>query len=99
MLAAALQLASDPDDAPSCDLMSDEERETIAELAGVREDGVLDAWVQCDSPSEDPSLTCFLTPDSWINEDDGNLKPGKYLCIDTPSPWTAPTIMKSDDSY
>jgi len=88
----------------ACNLLSDRQRASIHTMLGdqdhASDDGrnaVLDKiFVECDEPSEDPSVTCFLTPDSWV---DGELHSEKWLCMDTPSPSRQPGVMDGEDSY
>ena len=56
-------------------------------------------FVECDEPSDDPNMTCFLTPESWIEGGTDQLHSSKYLCMTNPDPTRQPLSMNPEDSY
>lgn len=63
-------------------------------------EAVLDnLFVECDEPSDDPNMTCFLTPESWIEGGSDELHRSKYLCMTNPDPTKQPLSMNPEDSY
>ena len=72
----------------------------VQERAGIQSLRTNEAWfVECDEPSEDPSMTCFLTPESWVEGASDELIASKYLCMTNPDPVNAPYSMNFEDSY
>merc|ERR1712167_46545 len=75
---------------PHCTLLSDEVRRAVNDLLDTPED---EPVIACDDPIEDPSLTCFLTPDSWLQGT--GLTTSTYLCFSNPEPWAKSYKMSS----
>ena len=44
-------------------------------------------------------MTCFLTPESWVEGASDELIASKYLCMTNPDPVNAPHSMNFEDSY
>jgi len=109
VLRVSMYSKMDASDGDACNLLNDKQRASIKEMVASNEDDV-DARnqvletlvVECDEPSEDPSMTCFLTPESWIDDGSGDgasLHADKYVCMETPSPARQPKVMNGEDSY
>ena len=95
----AVRMAASADDGSACHLLSFEQERVLRDIIGTDEHGILKPFVECDQPADDPSLTCFLTPDSWVSDAKGHLSSPKYICINNPSPPRAPRVMDFEDSY
>jgi len=78
----------------SCHVLSDDQRDAIADILG--EPVASSAYLSCEGTPEDPGLTCFLAPESWLGESVLQSEEGAYLCMNTP---TASNSMNSEDSY
>ena len=89
VLRVSMYSKMDASDGDACNLLNDKQRASIKEMVASNEDDV-DARnqvletlvVECDEPSEDPSMTCFLTPESWIDDGSGDgasLHADKYV--------------------
>ena len=75
---------------PACHLLSDEQRAEVSELLG--QPIYVDSLLVCDEPVQDPSMTCFLKPESWKSDD--SLHQGDWVCFDNPA-----SQGNSDDGY
>ena len=80
-------------DGASCQLLSESENRQMSELLNKQAEFLL-----CDEPSDDPSITCFLKPESWDKEISSGEK--DYICMrDDHASVTTTKGLTSEDSY
>ena len=73
-------------DGDACHSLSDRQRAAISEpLHEMLHDPAVENLVfECAEPSEDPTVTCFLAPESWVtsaNAEGSGLQGDRYLCM------------------
>jgi len=90
-------LLAEDDTVQQCHLLSGEELQKVSDLlhqgpgSASYDHGFIMA---CDAPADDPSLTCFLKPESWA----GDVGDGDWVCMRNPTHSITPD-MSPEDSY
>ena len=93
--------SNEPADGDACHSLSDRQRAAIHEpLHEMLHDEAVENMVyECYAPSEDPTVTCFLAPESWdaSANAEGSLNSDRYLCM--PQTLHMTDDVDSEDGY